>query len=126
MAHMTLQDPDAPIERAVKEAVRTTGYAPGSAAPNEPDVLLTRRDAAAALRAAGFPVAEKTLATKATRGGGPPYQAFGPRVLYRWGDALAWAQGRMTPPRRSTSEADALRHDAGQRRRNPPLPCVGA
>ena len=110
MAHTTPQDPDASTERAVKEAAKAEGYAPAHPAPNHPDVLLTRRDTAAALRAAGFPVAETTLSTKATRGGGPPYRAFGPRVLYRWRDALAWAQGRMTPPRRSTSEADAQRN----------------
>lgn len=125
MVHTTLQDPETLIERAVTESERAVGYAPVSLAPIHPDALLTRRDTAAALRAAGFPVAERTLATKATRGGGPPYRAFGPRVLYRWGDALAWAQGRMTPPRRSTSEADALRQDASQRRRNPPLHRVG-
>ncbi len=93
--------------------------------PDDPNTLLTRRDAAAALRAAGFPVAEKTLATKATRGGGPPYSLFSGRALYRWGDALVWAQGCITPPRRSTSEADALRQDASQRRRNPLLPSAG-
>ncbi len=93
--------------------------------PDDPNTLLTRRDAAAALRAAGFPVAEKTLATKATRGGGPPYSLFSGRALYRWGDALAWAQSRMTPPRCSTSEADALQQDVSQRRRNPLLPSAG-
>ena len=49
----------------------------------------------------------ETLSTKASRGGGPPYQLFGPRVLYRWGDALKWAQARLSTPRRSTSEGDA-------------------
>jgi len=72
--------------------------------PSE-DSYLTRDQTAAALAAAGFPVKSKTLATKATRGGGPPYQLFGPRVLYRWRDALAWAQARLSAPRRSTSEA---------------------
>ena len=45
----------------------------------------------------------------ATRGGGPPYQIFGRWPLYRWGDALAWAEARLSQPRRSTSEADAQR-----------------
>jgi hypothetical protein len=74
--------------------------------PDDPNVLLTRKVAAAALAEAGFPVAEKTLATKATRGGGPPFQKFGPRALYRWGDALQWAQSRLSAPMHSTSEAD--------------------
>ena len=49
---------------------------------------------------------EGTLATKATRGGGPPYQKFGSRALYRWGDALLWAKERLSAPRCSTSEGD--------------------
>jgi hypothetical protein len=77
--------------------------------PEHPDVRLTRRKTAAALTEAGFPVKEATLATKATRGGGPPYQKFGSRALYRWGDALLWAKARLSVPRRSTSEGDAPR-----------------
>jgi len=76
--------------------------------PNNPDALLTRKTAAAALNAVGYPVAEKTLATKATRGGGPPFCKFGPRALYRWGDLLDWARSRLSPPMRSTSEADLV------------------
>jgi len=72
-----------------------------------PDALLTRDQTGAALTACGFPIKAKTLSTKASRGGGPPYQLFGPRVLYRWGDALKWAQARLSTPRRSTSEDDA-------------------
>ena len=81
-----------------------------------PDALLTRDQTAAALTACGFPIKPKTLSTKATRGGGPPYQLFGPRVLYRWENALKWAQARLSAPRRSTSEGDAPR--APQRRRS--------
>ena len=71
--------------------------------PENPDTLLTRDHLAAALTAAGFPVKAKTLATKATRGGGPSYRLFGTRPLYRWGDALAWARARLSTPRHSTS-----------------------
>jgi hypothetical protein len=74
--------------------------------PNTSDALLTRSRTAEALTEAGFPVKAKTLATKATRGGGPPYSKFGLRVLYRWGDALAWAKGRLTAPHCSTSEQE--------------------
>ncbi len=73
--------------------------------------MLTREAVAAALTAAGFPVATKTLATKATRGGGPPYSRWGARALYRWGDALDWAQAGLSAPRRSTSETDAAKAD---------------
>jgi hypothetical protein len=63
------------------------------------ETLLTREQVAAALTAAGFPISPKTLATKAVRGGGPPYQNFGTRrSLYRWGQTLAWAQSRLSEP----------------------------
>jgi hypothetical protein len=75
--------------------------------PQSPDARLTRSATAAALTAAGFPIKAATLATKATRGGGPPFQRFGSRPLYRWADALQWAQSRLTPTMQSTSEADA-------------------
>jgi hypothetical protein len=51
----------------------------------DPDALLTREQTAAALTACGFPIKARTLSTQASRGGGPPYQLFGPRVLYRGG-----------------------------------------
>jgi hypothetical protein len=75
--------------------------------PDNLDALLTRDKAAAALTERGFPTSPKSLATMATRGGGPRFHRFGPRVLYRWRDALNWAEGRLSPPMESTSEADA-------------------
>jgi hypothetical protein len=66
--------------------------------------LLRRGSCAEALSESGYPVRAKTLSTMATRGGGPPYQHFGRTVLYRWSDALAWAEARLSPPRRSSSE----------------------
>jgi len=75
--------------------------------PENPDTLLTRSQAGAALREAGYPVADKTLATKASRGGGPPFSRFGARVLYRWGDVLEWARSRLSAPISSTSELSA-------------------
>lgn len=75
--------------------------------PDSPDRLLTRQRVAEALTEAGYPISHRTLSTKATRGGGPPYSLFSGRALYRWGDALEWAQSLTTAPRRSTSEADA-------------------
>lgn len=77
--------------------------------PQDYDTLLVRDALATALTARGFPIRAKTLSTKATRGGGPPYRLFGARPLYRWGDALDWAQGRLSPPIRSTSEVDAAK-----------------
>jgi hypothetical protein len=72
--------------------------------PGNPDALLTRKPLAASLTEKGYPVRPATLATKATRGGGPPYRLFGRKPLYRWGDALAWAQSCCTEPRCNTSE----------------------
>jgi hypothetical protein len=77
------------------------------AIPIYPESLLTRSGAAEALTEAGYPTARATLASMATRGGGPVYRRFGPRVLYRWADLLDWAQSRLGPPIRSTSEQDA-------------------
>jgi hypothetical protein len=77
-----------------------------------PETLLIRKALAQALTDEGFPVAPSTLATKATRGGGPPFRCFGRVPLYQWGDALAWAKGRLSPPRHSTSEGEAQRRSA--------------
>ena len=75
--------------------------------PSTDDALLTRENVAKALTAVGYPVSPRTLATKATRGGGPPYAIFSARALYRWGDALDWAKRITSATRCSTSEADA-------------------
>jgi hypothetical protein len=91
---------------------------------DDPNALLTREQTAQALTEAGFPVKAKTLATKATRGGGPPYCKFGLRVLYRWGDALAWAEGRLTPTYCSTSERDAADQPASNSAKNDRHQCA--
>jgi hypothetical protein len=59
--------------------------------------LLTRDETAVALTAAGYPIRSATLGTLVTRGGGPPFRRFGSRSLYRWGDALDWAENRKQP-----------------------------
>ena len=85
--------------------------------------LLRRHALAQALTDAGYPTASATLATKATRGGGPPFRLYGRIPLYRWGDALAWAESRLSALQRSTSEgkasavaADIERHMEGHLR----------
>jgi hypothetical protein len=78
--------------------------------PSDPEALLSRDDAAAALSASGFPVKPKTLATRATLGGGPPYQKFGNRAIYKWGDLLVWARSRLKPP---STRCTAMTHDDG-------------
>jgi hypothetical protein len=76
--------------------------------PQNPDTLLSREKTADILTAAGYPVSAATLATKATRGGGPSYQLFGRKPLYRWGEALRWAQSKLSPPRVSASEQNTF------------------
>jgi hypothetical protein len=85
--------------------------------PQDPDALLTRRQNADALTEAGYPTKSGTLATKATRGGGPPFRRWGRKPLYRWGDSLDWARSGLGPPLRSTSEADAALPAPGARSR---------
>jgi len=82
--------------------------------------LLTRSRAAEELTRAGYPTSKSSLATLASRGGGPPYRLYSKIALYRWGDLLAWAEARCSEPRCSTSEPHA-RHDlkAAQARRAP-------
>jgi hypothetical protein len=71
------------------------------------DTLQSRADTATALTAAGYQISPATLATMAVRGGGPPFQKFGKHVVYRFGDALAWAKSRLSAPMRSTSDRPA-------------------
>ena len=77
--------------------------------PENPNALLRRKATAEALTACGYPTAAASLATRVTRGGGPPYRLFGRIPLYRWSDALGWAEARLSPPLRSTAEADLRR-----------------
>ena len=74
--------------------------------PESPDALLRRKIVAMALTEAGFPTAPATLASRATRGGGPPFRLYGRIPLYRWADALEWAKSRLSGPFRGTSELD--------------------
>ncbi len=78
--------------------------------PDNPNALLSRAQTAAALTEAGFRISPATLATKATRGGGPPFQKFSSRPLYRWGDCLDWAHSRLSSPCMSTSEHSLQSH----------------
>ena len=68
---------------------------------------LDRKEAAAFLTSHGYRTAPATLAKLACIGGGPPFESFGRRPLYREEDLIAWAQSRTTGPRRSTSDPGA-------------------
>jgi hypothetical protein len=68
------------------------------------DALLSRKETAEKLSAHGFVTTEATLATLATRGGGPPFQKWGQRCVYRWRNSLSWARSRLSNEVTSTSE----------------------
>jgi hypothetical protein len=70
-----------------------------------PTSKLTRVQCAQALREHGYPISPATLATKATRGGGPPYQLWGRKPIYTWGPSLEWAERRLSARVESTSAA---------------------
>lgn len=65
---------------------------------------LSRLEAAEYLTGKGLPVSKGTLAKWATVGGGPTYYRFGNRAVYRPSDLDLWAQAKLSPARRSTSE----------------------
>jgi hypothetical protein len=96
--------------------------------PQNLDVLLTRKQTAEALNNVGIPITPATLATKATRGGGPPYRLFGPKPLYRWGDTLDWAMGRLSQPMSGTSADGSAKAPSkrGHPAKTTPLECEGA
>ena len=66
---------------------------------------LTRREAASHLSERGLPVSKNTLQKFATTGGGPAYCIFGNRSLYTTEALDSWAEARLSPARKSTSEA---------------------
>jgi hypothetical protein len=66
---------------------------------------LTRAEAAQYLTDRGLPITKNTLQKMATVGGGPVYQIFGFRSLYTPSNLDAWAEQKLSTPRRSTSEA---------------------
>ena len=68
---------------------------------------LTRAEAAAFLSERGFRVAYATLNKYATVGGGPVFEYFGRRPLYKPTALLAWVAEKTSAPRRSTSEQQA-------------------
>jgi hypothetical protein len=68
---------------------------------------LTRAEAAAYLSERGYRVAYATLNKYATVGGGPAFETFGRRPLYRPDELLAWVASKTTGPRRNTSDKQA-------------------
>ena len=73
----------------------------------------TRDQAALLLQGKGLKIAPASLATMASRGGGPRYFKFGKRAVYREGDLLEWvaellgASGSTATERRIGSKIEA-------------------
>jgi hypothetical protein len=57
-----------------------------------PEALLTTVQTARALTDMGLPTTEASLATRASRGNGPPFHKFGRNRIYRWSDVAAWGE----------------------------------
>lgn len=53
----------------------------------------------------GVKVSYRTLAKYRSVGGGPRYRYFGRTPLYDEADLDSWVDERLSPPRRTTSEA---------------------
>jgi hypothetical protein len=64
-----------------------------------------RKEAARRLSEHGLKVSPATLGKWATTGGGPDYQIFGNKAVYTEDALSAWAEAKLSAPRRSTSEA---------------------
>jgi hypothetical protein len=71
--------------------------------PDIDAMLLDRKQGSEFLKSFGYAVAPRTLAKFACVGGGPAFRHFGRRVRYERPTLLAWAEGRLSPPRTSTS-----------------------
>lgn len=72
---------------------------------NDANRLLTREEAAEYLsNVIGLPTSPRTLAKWVTVGGGPPYRKAGRRVLYEPADLWDWAQKKLGPKQRSSSD----------------------
>lgn len=67
--------------------------------------MLRRKQAARYLsEKRGLPVAAQTLAKLAVIGGGPSYRKFGRFPIYSIADLDVWADGKLGPLQRSTSD----------------------
>jgi hypothetical protein len=64
----------------------------------------TRAETAKLLQERGFPVAISSLATMATRGGGPPYKIFNRTPLYKMEDVMRWAEAKLSKTVVSSAE----------------------
>ena len=72
------------------------------------DHFLSRSEAAEYLTSRGLRIAKQTLARiAATSTQGPVYRVFGSRAVYKIADLDAFAEARLSKPRRASFEAVA-------------------
>jgi hypothetical protein len=90
-----------------------------SETPNDHFPQLMRREKTAEYvrEVLNQPLEKTTLATMATRGGGPPFHKFGSVVLYDRDDVDRWALERLGQAVSSTSELRELQARAPEPRR---------
>jgi hypothetical protein len=67
--------------------------------------FLTRSEQAAYLSERGLRISKNTLQKLATLGGGPAYHIWGNKALSTPAELDAWAESKLRPPKRSTSES---------------------
>jgi hypothetical protein len=79
---------------------------PASPAPGQGKRFLRRAAAAQYVTEHYFPLSQQTLAKLAVIGGGPMFRKAGRYPIYEPPELDAWAQARIGPPQRSTSEVD--------------------
>jgi hypothetical protein len=72
---------------------------------DSPERFLSRKEAAEFIVNRGLPITKNTLDKMATLGGGPVHRKFGLRAVYRPEDLVAWIDGKLSKPRKSTSDA---------------------
>lgn len=77
---------------------------PPDAAMPEIVPRLSTKEAVQFLSRRGFKIAATTLGKYACIGGGPEYEKWGGRRLYRPQNLLEWAESRISPLRTSTSD----------------------
>jgi hypothetical protein len=65
----------------------------------------SRSEAAEYLTGLGLPITKSTLQKLACTGGGPTYRIWGNRAVYATEDLDSYAEAKLAPPRKSTSEA---------------------
>ena len=64
----------------------------------------SRSEAAEYLTGRGLPITKSTLQKLACTGGGPTYRIWGNRSVYAVDDLDAYAEAKLSLPRKSTSE----------------------